>query len=192
MIMLPCKQCGVIFRTFKSEQNRGGGKFCSHSCSKKSQRPTITAAYIDSKCTDGPNGCREWSGFREKGYGRIKINGRNRPVYRIMYEIHHGITLGSNIVVRHTCDNAACCNIDHLINGSQLDNIRDCISRGRHAIGQRNGCAKLNGDDVTKIRALLANGIQGKDIANQFGVHKATISDIAAGKTWRHLQGEAA
>jgi DNA-binding MarR family transcriptional regulator len=39
--------------------------------------------------------------------------------------------------------------------------------------------------DIPQIRALLAAGHQGKDIAKRFGVHKATISDIKQGKIWR-------
>jgi DNA invertase Pin-like site-specific DNA recombinase len=45
---------------------------------------------------------------------------------------------------------------------------------------------KLSRTDIPKIRALLAAGHQGKDIAKRFGVHKATISDIKQGKIWRN------
>ena len=36
-------------------------------------------------------------------------------------------------VLRHTCDNSWCINPDHLIQGTQLDNIQDMESRGRHS-----------------------------------------------------------
>lgn len=46
--------------------------------------------------------------------------------------------------------------------------------------------ATLTASDIPTIRALLASGQQGKDVAARFGVHKATISDIKMGKTWRN------
>lgn len=37
---------------------------------------------------------------------------------------------------RHACDTPACCNPDHLADGTQADNMRDAAERGRNA-GQR-------------------------------------------------------
>lgn len=47
--------------------------------------------------------------------------------------------------------------------------------------------AILTEDKVREIKALIASGMQGKDIAERFGVHKATISDIRQGKTWSDI-----
>ena len=47
--------------------------------------------------------------------------------------------------------------------------------------------AKIAADDVREIKRLLREGVTGLDIARQFGVHRATISDIKAGKTWRDV-----
>ena len=47
--------------------------------------------------------------------------------------------------------------------------------------------AKLTPDLVRLIKKRLANGELGKDIATDVGVHKATISDIHQGKTWRDV-----
>lgn len=41
------------------------------------------------------------------------------------------------LVVRHTCDVRECVNPDHLILGTQKDNIRDMHDRGRYAGGRR-------------------------------------------------------
>jgi predicted XRE-type DNA-binding protein len=47
--------------------------------------------------------------------------------------------------------------------------------------------AKLTNLDVIKIRILLERKVKQKIIASQFGVNKATISDIKTGKTWSHI-----
>jgi hypothetical protein len=51
------------------------------------------------------------------------------------------------MVIRHKCDNPACCNIEHLEIGTPLDNVNDMIERGRKAIniirGTQNGQSKL-------------------------------------------------
>ena len=53
--------------------------------------------------------------------------------------------------------------------------------------GNTKSNARLTEDQVREIKKLLAAGVMGKDIAAQFGVHKATISDIRCGKVWREV-----
>lgn len=47
--------------------------------------------------------------------------------------------------------------------------------------------AKLTEDDVRAIRQRLERGDMGKDIAADFGIHKATISDIKNRKIWADI-----
>jgi hypothetical protein len=35
-------------------------------------------------------------------------------------------------VICHRCDNPVCVNPDHLFDGSQLENLLDCVRKGRH------------------------------------------------------------
>ena len=88
-----------------------------------------------------PNGCVLWTGTKQTpsrvgkgGYGRIAMpgEGRQRFAHRVAYEVAHGVTLERSDVVRHTCDTPLCVNPEHLILGTQADNIRDAIKRGRH------------------------------------------------------------
>jgi len=55
------------------------------------------------------------------------------------------------------------------------------------AAGTRNGRAKLNDDDVRKIRTLLLEGVHPEFIAPQFKVSKETIKDIKSGRHWKHV-----
>ena len=76
--------------------------------------------------------CWEWTGERnERGYGRMKIDGKNKKAHRLSYEHFTGRQLGK-LLCCHTCDNPGCVNPHHLWSGTQKDNIQDCVRKGRH------------------------------------------------------------
>lgn len=88
----------------------------------------------------GPDECWPWtaatSGY---GHGRFKIGGKLYSAHRVAYVLAGGEIPESRMhrsyhgaVVRHTCDNPACCNPSHLETGEQIDNVRDMMERGRH------------------------------------------------------------
>jgi hypothetical protein len=76
--------------------------------------------------------------------------------------------------------------------GTQLDNIRDMISKKRHPISGRKGsesrCAILNDDKVREIKKLLSVTPLKRgaitNIGKMFGVSEATISNIYNNKIW--------
>jgi hypothetical protein len=71
--------------------------------------------------------CWEWNRSRDRdGYGRI---GGTRA-HRVAWALTHGITIPKGGLIRHTCDNPACINPEHLRFGSQGDNMRDRQARG--------------------------------------------------------------
>ena len=71
-----------------------------------------------------------------------------------------------------------------------MENLRDMKQKGRKAVGSRNGLAKLTEGDIPKIRALIAQGVMGKDIAVQFGMSRTAISNIKTNTKWRHVMNE--
>ena len=94
--------------------------------------------------------CWEWVGTRDpKGYGRIYVpahlsswlrdgDGLSGGVYahRIAWRIARGpIPRGMNVL--HHCDNPPCTRPSHLYVGSQLDNARDRVRRGRSKNAKR-------------------------------------------------------
>jgi len=133
--------------------------------------------------------CVEWVGSKNaRGYGHKKSKeGKIIKVHREVFERHHGYLPP---VVRHTCDNPSCINIEHLVGGTQKDNVRDCIERGRRAdiTGERNSNAVLTEPDVLDIRKRLSAGEKQTEIAKKYGIDARTVSHIKMRRRWGYLK----
>ena len=89
-----------------------------------------------------PSGCWLWTGGADKdGYGTF-WNGENRdgdnkrPVMVLAHRWAYEYFIGPvpwDLNVLHHCDNPPCVNFMHLFVGTQRDNVRDCIEKGRRA-----------------------------------------------------------
>lgn len=93
------------------------------------------------------------------------------------------------MVVRHTCDNERCVNVDHLLLGTQAQNIADKVARGRQAKGkacQPRSTTKLTEADVHAIRAVQGL-LSVRDLASIFGVSAAQISQVQTWRSWGWL-----
>lgn len=90
-----------------------------------------------SKLVLTPAGCIEHrASERAGGYGCLEMKGRTARSHRrcLAHRAMYAITWGkcpAGVVVRHTCDNTRCVNPTHLVLGTQADNIKDMVSRGR-------------------------------------------------------------
>ena len=84
---------------------------------------------------------------------------RNLRANRASYIIHNG-PIPDGMYVCHTCDIPHCVNPSHLFLGTQFDNMRDMVAKGRNVNlkGEAHGRAKVTEDDVRDIREKCAAG----------------------------------
>jgi len=131
------------------------------------------------------SGCWEWPLAKSQGYGIVYIDGVRKYTHRFASEQKRGF-IPDGIQVLHRCDNPPCCRPGHLFRGTDLDNRRDQISKGRY----RNHLRKLTNRQVIRIRSLYASGkFLHRDLSNKFGISKAAVSMICCGITYQDSGG---
>lgn len=119
------------------------------------------------------NGCWVWQRcVDDKGYGKIRVNGRTVRAHRHFYERDRG-PVPEGMELDHLCRNPSCVNPSHLEAVSHAENSR------------RGAQTKLTYADVEAIRARLAQGELLRVLAQEFGVSVPTIGNIKCRDTWR-------
>lgn len=127
----------------------------------------------------GPNECWLWlEHLSEDGYGLID-NDYAKRAHREAYFLTYGPT---DLHVLHTCDNPPCCNPAHLYAGTQLQNMKDKVVRGRAARDLANGNAKLSHEDKIDLKSLHATGrYTYRQLGRIFGVDETRASQLIRG-----------
>ena len=94
----------------------------------------VTADSIWGHIEPEPNsGCWLWIGHDDghKGYGRVETpDGPRTQAHRAAWMAFVG-PIPDGLFVLHRCDNTRCVNPGHLFLGKSIDNVRDCIAKGR-------------------------------------------------------------
>lgn len=122
------------------------------------------------------------------GYGAVvrNIEGlRYIKAHRISYAYYNG-ELGTDDIVRHTCNNPSCINPNHLVKGSHKDNMSDRMRSGNYHLHNGNNIV-LSEKDVLNIDKMIIDGFSISDISSITGFNRSTIYDIARGKTWTNI-----
>lgn len=129
--------------------------------------------------------CLEFTGYKDRnGYGQVTIKGRRKYAHRAAYEEAHG-EIPKGLVLRHTCDNPACVRLEHLIVGTQTENMQDKVNRDRHQKGVQFSTAKLDDD---KVRFIRSSKLKLRELREMFGVSEGILSEVRRGKRWAHVQ----
>lgn len=130
------------------------------------------------------NKCWIWQGYKdENGYGRFSLQYRTVLAHRLSYFIVKGRLPLNNAC--HACDNPSCVNPDCLFDGTQADNIKDMVNKGRNVRGEQHSQSKLKESDVSVIKSLLKQNIKQSVIAEMYDVNQSAISDIKRKITWK-------
>lgn len=136
--------------------------------------------------------CWIWIGQKRPfGYGKFQYSLLHKKHHLDAHRFSYLITYGSiseGECVRHTCDNPSCVRPDHLILGSQSDNIQDKVVRDRQAKGSQHGNSKLTEQLVSEIRNHHHNGMQTKELTILYSVSRNTIQNVVNGKAWKHVK----
>jgi hypothetical protein len=179
--ILACVTCGSPFK-----RRRRTNQYCSIACFV---RPPEVRLWARVTLSDAPDGCSEWTGSRDvNGYGRVGYKQVPVLAHRLAWELANG-PIPDGLYVLHRCDNPPCVRLDHLSLGTQQDNMRDTVVRGRHVQGDRVGTAKLTEADVVAILQRYADGgVTQKALGAEFGVRQSQIQAIVNGRAWKHLQ----
>jgi hypothetical protein len=131
--------------------------------------------------------CHIWTGANAGGYGILQINKVRWYIHRYTWVQSYG-PIPSGLFVLHHCDTPACYEITHLFLGTQKDNIRDAMSKGRWLPPR-----KLTPEQVIEIRATVSprrvgsHGDGTLGAAHRYGVDQHTIADILSRKIWKDV-----
>lgn len=128
------------------------------------------------------------------GYGKGVFEGKCMLLHRITYCFTHRVPPEyiEGSVIRHTCDNPRCINPQHLLLGTQQDNVQDRVYRERCANnkGTVNPNSKLLVEDVLRIRELYIKGsteFGSYALARMYKVSAVQIQHIIKRKSWSHI-----
>lgn len=137
---------------------------------------------VRSLVKESPTGCWEFTGrASSNGYGQLSHNGRMRTLHRYSYEAFSESLIPSGRVVRHSCDNRLCANPEHLLLGTQRDNILDAIARNPTRKGSQFVCS-----DKTMRRFSHQNGTEFIGTVVDF----YTTYSLPNSPVWRMVKGE--
>lgn len=139
----------------------------------------------------GPSGCWIWVGNRQQeknrrlAHGRVNVHGTKMYAHIVVYELATKKRLSKRRILRHSCDNAKCCNPNHMIPGTQRQNVLDSVRAGRHR-SPRVLTPKMTLEKARMIRSLA--GQPHTAIATLMGVSRDTVGKILRGKAWKDGQ----
>lgn len=156
-------------------------------------REVYISRLLEKTNCEGPDSCWGWIGCKDEcGYGKFNFAGESLA-HRISWLLFIGDFM--EFYVCHKCDNPGCINPKHLFLGTQLDNMRDCRSKGRfnHAKGEGVFNAKMRSNDVREMRAEFAlkrkkeRGELKRKFAARLGVSPSAICCAVYGRTWKSI-----
>lgn len=145
--------------------------------------PELGPCWIYAGCTD------------KNGYGIFELHAKKAiKAHRYAYSLAHGeIPHGKDIL--HHCDNPPCVNDRHLYVGTQADNSRDMVLRGRESHagpthpsrGESHRRATTTEQTVLELRKLSHEGASSRHLARKFNLTRSCVQHILRHRSWKHV-----
>lgn len=178
----PCDDCGRLTSTPKTLRCRP--------CHHEHLRAQAVVDFWDR--LDRTSDCWVWTGDLDpNGYGRVRWQRKHIRAHRLAWAWTNG-PIPAGLFVLHRCDNPPCVRPDHLFVGTNADNMRDMVAKGRFGDralrGSTSPNAKLTEALVAELRARRAAGESLPSLARLTGVSAAAISNAVRGVTWAHVR----
>ena len=144
-------------------------------------------------CEEANSGCWIWpscSNWQSGVRPALNIKGKSMSIARW---ILWAVTGELQEMARHTCDVECCCNPDHLVWGTRLDNARDLVERhpgiqGRK--GENNSRSILTENEVKEVREVCVPGSKEFGfiaLGKKYGVSRTAIWNVFTRRTWNHI-----
>lgn len=117
---------------------------------------------------------------RHGGYGQFNHGTAHAWIGR---QIHGQQSEG--ILFMHRCDTRRCVRPDHVVPGTQRENIKDMYAKGRGVIrrGEAHAQSKVSQSRAEEIRRL-AKTMKQSEVARRFQLSNATISRVVNNPRW--------
>jgi hypothetical protein len=119
---------------------------------------------------DKTDSCWNWLGRLDKdGYGWWWFDDKNVRAHKHSMKLH-GKEIKLPLISRHLCNNPKCVNPDHIVAGTQKENIKDQLDAGTFAK------LKYDKELIDEIKlAYSKRGVSTRALSALYGVSKSQI-----------------
>ena len=185
------KDCLRCQRPFTVAASMAKRKHCTQECYYAYRRSLAGVEERFWRQVNKTPTCWLWNGWKlNSGYGETFWKPKKILAHRLSYIIAHGgIPAGKHIL--HKCDVPLCVRPDHLYLGTDIENHRDMVERGRTTAGERHFRARLTDEQAREIRErhvyVHRRKTNQRELATEYGVSVATINHIVRGRTWKRV-----
>ncbi len=140
----------------------------------------------------GPEACWPWlRSCKAAGHGQVGYRGQMWLAHRLAWRLTNG-PIPKGLEVRHKCDNAKCCNPNHLELGTHAQNMQDMVNRRRSPAGNAHWTRQrpLTTEQVMLVRQIRSARAAGESlvsVATRLNVSATTVRLIGNGTRYAHV-----
>lgn len=133
--------------------------------------------------------CMLWTaGCFSDWYGCFSLYQHSVRSHRFIYECFYG-NIPQDLLVCHTCDTPLCVNPYHLWAGTNIENLKDMVNKGRSLIGENSKNSKLNSLIIEQLIIDIYNSKYSSipKLAKAYNICSINIHAILKGEIWNHI-----